>query len=102
VPPGTAAALSEHQVRRLLAGLRRGVPRTEPARMRGLYRGAGAAGPALRQPLVVEDAMGHGGAAVLRTLAARLEIIRELEAALDARLSSTRPSRLCAVCPDSA
>lgn len=44
--PDAAAALSEEHLRALLAGIRRGVPRTEPARMRAAFT---VADP-LRQP----------------------------------------------------
>lgn len=78
--PGAAAALSEDQLRQLLAGIRRGVPRTLPARMRTAF----TAGQVLRQPPVVEAAMATAAQAVVRTLSATLDAIAELETALDA------------------
>jgi|SRR5437764_3639529 transposase len=70
------AALSEDQLRQLLAGIRRGVPRSLPARMRDAF----TAGQTLRQPPVVEAAMATAAQAVLRTL----DAIAELETVLDA------------------
>ena len=78
--PEAAAALSEQQLRRLLTSVRRGVPRTEPARMRAAF----ATGPVLRQPPAVENALSTATLAVLRTLAGTLDTIGELETALDA------------------
>jgi hypothetical protein len=78
--PGAAAALSEAELRQLLAGIRRGVPRSLPARMRNAF----TASQVLRQPPVVEAAMATAAQAVLRILAATLDAIAELETALDA------------------
>jgi hypothetical protein len=55
----------------------------------------------LRQSPVVEAAMATAAQAVIRTLAAALAAIKELETALDAHLSSTRTPRSRAGCPDS-
>lgn len=64
--------LREYFPSRWLAGTRRGVPRTEPARMRAAFTTS-----PVRQPPAVE-------------------------AELDAHFSSTRTPRSCALCPDSA
>jgi transposase len=76
--PAAAAQLSEARLRELMRAARYNTPRGGPARLRAIFTA-----PQLRQPAAVEAAMGQAVVAIVRTLAATLDSIRELEKALD-------------------
>jgi transposase len=76
--PTAAAQLAVAQLRKLMVAARRNTPKDQPQRLRAIFTA-----PQLHQPPPVEAAMGQAVTAIVRTLAATLESIRELEAALD-------------------
>ena len=76
--PAAAAVLSSVQLRELLRTTRRNAPREYPAKLHAMF-----AASQWRQPAQVEAAMGVAVAAIVRTLAAALDAIKELETALD-------------------
>ena len=79
VPTPTAAArLSEAELRTLVRSAWNTAPRDFPARLHAIFTAE-----QLRQPAAVEAAMGQVVAAIVRTMAATLTSIRELEKALD-------------------
>jgi transposase len=76
--PTAAAQLTVAQLRKLMVTARRNTPKDQPQRLRAIFTA-----PQLHQPTAVEAAMGQAVTAIVRTLAATLESIRELEVALD-------------------
>lgn len=76
--PTAAAALSEADLRQLLRQARYYAPRDLPGKLRKIF-----IAEQLHQPPAVEAAMGQVVSAIVRTLAATLTSIRELEKALD-------------------
>jgi transposase len=75
--PSAAARLSEAQLRELLHAARYHAPRELPARLRAIFTAE-----QLRQP-PVEAAMGQVVSTIVRTMAATLTSIKQLEKALD-------------------
>lgn len=76
--PSAAARLSEAELRELLHAARYNAPRELPARLRAIFTAE-----QLRQPPAVEAAMGQVVSAIVRTMAATLTSIKQLEKALD-------------------
>jgi len=77
--PPAAAALTQAQLRDLMHTARRNTPRDYPAKLQAIF-----ATSQLHQPAQIEAAMGVAVTAIVRTLAAALDAIKELETALDA------------------
>jgi transposase len=80
--PGAAAQLSEADLRRLLHAARYHAPRDLPGKLHRIFTS-----PQLRQPPAMEAAMGQVVTAIVRTMAATVTSIRELEKALDEQFS---------------
>jgi hypothetical protein len=76
--PTATAKLSEADLRKLLRAARYNAPRELPGKLRAIFTAE-----QLHQPPAVEAAMGQVVTAILRTMAATLTSIRELEHALD-------------------